>query len=120
MRARRVAIIGASGQLGSALVDVFDGREVIAPPHRAVPLTGALCLAVAARVPGSVAHALVRAGDAGAPLRLGHPSGTILVAADVRDDHGALRVPSATVFRTARRLFQGEVLYRLMEPPRSA
>lgn len=37
MRARRVAIIGASGQLGSALVDVFDGREVIAPPHRAVP-----------------------------------------------------------------------------------
>jgi len=101
-------------------VDLVVRAISVGQPHRAVPLTGALCLAVAARVPGSVAHALVRAGDAGAPLRLGHPSGTILVAADVRDDHGALRVPSATVFRTARRLFQGEVLYRLMEPPRSA
>ncbi|MGD0053716.1 MAG: PrpF domain-containing protein, partial [Vulcanimicrobiaceae bacterium] len=101
-------------------VDLVVRAISVGQPHRSVPLTGALCLVVAARVPGRVAHALVRSGDAGAPLRIGHPSGTILVAADVRDDRGTLRVPSATVFRTARRLFQGEVLYRLTAAPRPA
>ena len=33
MSARRIAVIGASGQLGSALMDVFAGRELIAPTH---------------------------------------------------------------------------------------
>ncbi|MGD0051575.1 MAG: dTDP-4-dehydrorhamnose reductase [Vulcanimicrobiaceae bacterium] len=37
MTPRRVAIIGASGQLGSALVGAFEGREVIAPSHGEVP-----------------------------------------------------------------------------------
>jgi 2-methylaconitate cis-trans-isomerase PrpF len=76
-----------------------------------VPLTGALCLAVACRVPGSVAHDLVRQGDPTRPVRIGHPSGSILVAAEVIQDGNGFRVPFATVFRTARRLFQGEVLY---------
>jgi dTDP-4-dehydrorhamnose reductase len=35
---RRVAIVGASGQLGSALVDIFADRELIAPPHAEVAL----------------------------------------------------------------------------------
>ena len=82
----------------------------VGQPHRAVPLTGALCLAVACRIPGSIPAALARA--AGADLRLGHPSGTILVAAEATGAGAGLHVPSATVYRTARRLFQGEVLYR--------
>jgi len=87
----------------------------VGQPHRAVPLTGALCLAVACRIPGSIPAALARA--AGADLRLGHPSGTILVAAEATGAGAGLHVPSATVYRTARRLFQGEVLYRA---PRAA
>jgi dTDP-4-dehydrorhamnose reductase len=43
--ARRVAIIGASGQLGSALVDAFDGREVIAPSHGDVPFEDRVAVA---------------------------------------------------------------------------
>ncbi len=35
----------------------------------------------------------------------------ILVAAAMEAGHDGLRVPEATVFRTARRLFQGEVLH---------
>ena len=83
----------------------------VGQPHRAVPLTGALCLAVACRISGSVAQELVRTGDSRSPLRIGHPSGVILVAATVEEDGaGMWRVPTATVFRTARRLFQGDVL----------
>ena len=78
-----------------------------------MPLTLALSLAVACRIPGSVAEALVRRGPADAPIRIGHPSGNILVAAEVNATADGISVPYATVYRTARRLFQGEVLYQL-------
>jgi 2-methylaconitate cis-trans-isomerase PrpF len=91
--------------------DITARMISVGQPHRAIPLTGALCLAVACRIPGTTAHALARTSDAEAPLRIAHPSGTIMVAAQVRPD---LTVPHATVFRTARRLFQGEVLW---QPP---
>ena len=64
----------------------------VGQPHRAVPLTGALCLAVACRVPGSVAHDLVRQGDLTRPVRIGHPSGSILVAAEVTQHEEGFRV----------------------------
>jgi 2-methylaconitate isomerase len=92
-------------------IDIIARMISVGQAHRAVPLTGALCLAVACRVPGSVAHALVRQGDPTEPVRIGHPSGSILVAAEVKPGDGGYHVPFATVFRTARRLFQGEVLY---------
>jgi 2-methylaconitate cis-trans-isomerase PrpF len=93
-------------------VDIVARAISVGQPHRAIPLTGALCLAVATRVPGSIAQELVRASEPSAPVRIGHPSGSLLVAAEVTEGQDGLRVPYATVFRTARRLFQGEVLYR--------
>ena len=101
--------------LAAGDVDIVARMISVGQPHRAVPLTGALCLAVACRVPGSVAHELVRRGASGGgpadPVRIGHPSGSILVAAEVVPGGDGYRVPFATVFRTARRLFQGEVFY---------
>lgn len=38
MTAARVAIVGGSGQLGSALVAAFAGREVLAPSHAELPI----------------------------------------------------------------------------------
>jgi 2-methylaconitate cis-trans-isomerase PrpF len=46
-------------------------------------------------------------------LVIGHASGTITVDAARDPDSGAVR--HATILRTARRLFQGEVLYRTGE-----
>ena len=82
----------------------------VGQPHRAVPITGAICLAVATRVPGSIPHAAC-AAPAG-PLTISHPSGTILVDAEVAEDGGAPRALSGTVYRTARKLFTGTVHYR--------
>ena len=89
--------------------DILVRMISIGQPHRAVPLTGALCLAVACRVPGSIPHDIA-AGEG--DVRIGHPSGMVLVAADVRAGPAGIEAPSATVYRTARRLFQGEVLFR--------
>jgi 2-methylaconitate cis-trans-isomerase PrpF len=82
-------------------------------PHRATELTGAMCLAAACRVPGSVPHRMLLEAAHTGPVRIGHPSGVVLVdsAAEMQGD--AIHIRHATVYRTARRLFQGEVFYRV-------
>ena len=75
--------------------------------HRAIPVTSALCVAVACRTPGTLAADLCRSSTG--PLRIGHPSGVIVVEAE--PDRVSGQVRHASVYRTTRRLFQGEVLY---------
>ena len=78
-------------------------------PHRALPLTAALALAAAARIPGSIAAEAARPADACTPVRLGHPSGVAEVAVDFADADPP-HVARVTVTRTARRLMEGRVL----------
>ncbi len=78
-------------------------------PHRALPLTASLCTSIAARIEGTIVHAAMRKGG-GASVRLGMPSGILLVDADVgRDAAGAWIAHSGAFYRTARRLFDGRV-----------
>ena len=75
-------------------------------PHRALPLTGALCTAVAAAIEGTLAaEARVGGGD----LVVAQPSGLMRLSAEVerQPDWRAVR---AQVLRTARRLMEGRVL----------
>lgn len=110
----RVAPTLSGRQLSAGEMDVGVRMISVGQPHRAVPITGAICLAVAARIPGSVVHDACTA-PAG-PLRIGHASGTILVdAAVVKDANGLLQAEYGAVFRTARRLFEGRVLYRAFQ-----
>jgi 2-methylaconitate isomerase len=78
-------------------------------PHRALPLTVALCLGVAARLSGSIVFDSRGVEVAGAPLRIAMPSGILTVDARVSFDNGQWTAHSGTFFRTARRLFDGRV-----------
>ena len=79
-------------------------------PHRALPLTASLCMAVAARLEGSVVHAVTRRGDdPEAPIRIAMPSGVLTVAATVRKNGGEWTAEQGTFYRTQRRLFDGQV-----------
>ena len=78
--------------------------------HRALPLTISLCTAVAARIEGSVVHAVARPVGKTA-LRLGMPSGVLQVGADVEREGARWRARSGSFYRTARRLFEGYVYY---------
>ena len=83
--------------------------------HRATPLTGALCLAVATRVRGSIPNEMAgRLADGASQIRIAHASGVIAVDAGVEpgEDGGEPHAAYAAVYRTARRLFEGRVLYR--------
>ncbi|MBI3991689.1 MAG: PrpF family protein [Candidatus Lambdaproteobacteria bacterium] len=95
---------GAAADLNVRMISM--GR-----PHRAVPLTGALCTAVAARIPGTLVHAAARPPQhAGADLRLGHPSGLVPLAATVAQSGTDWLAREVVVYRTARRLMEGAVL----------
>jgi 2-methylaconitate cis-trans-isomerase PrpF len=87
-------------------MDIAVRMISVGQPHRAVPITGAVCLAVAARIPGSIPHRLCASSEG--PIRIGHASGTILVDATVVDG----KALNGAVFRSARRLFEGNVIYR--------
>jgi 2-methylaconitate cis-trans-isomerase PrpF len=82
-------------------------------PHRAVPVTGATCLAIASRIEGSIPHALVGSSESG--IAIAHPSGLIVVDAEVSgaDDPKAAHARHGAVYRTARRLFDGFVYYQV-------
>ena len=81
--------------------------------HRALPLTRSLCMAVAARIAGTVVHEATRlASDPDAELRIGMPSGILLAAATVRQRNGVWEAERGAFLRTQRRLFEGHVLVR--------
>jgi len=79
-------------------------------PHRAVPLTAALCLGVAARVEGTLVSQ-ASAASGGRDMRIGHPSGIVSVAAEVSGSGAHSHAERATVYRTARRLMDGFVYF---------
>jgi hypothetical protein len=74
--------------------------------HKGHAVTGALCIAAACRLPGSVAHDL--ATPTLSPLvNLEHPSGRIEI--DLSFDASG-HVSRASLVRTARRIFEGNVI----------
>ena len=77
-------------------------------PHRALPLTASVCIAVAAQIEGTLVHAAARKPLA-SPLRLGMPSGVLTVAADVERRGQRWHAARGAFYRTARRLFEGLV-----------
>ncbi|HZO83533.1 MAG TPA: PrpF domain-containing protein [Candidatus Binataceae bacterium] len=110
--------------LGADDADLTVRMISIGQPHRAVPLTGAMCLAVAARIAGTVPNRLARAAASpDAPVRIAQPSGLTVVGAAVRREGDRWVAERATVYRTARRLMEGFVYVRaaaLPEPVRRA
>ncbi len=86
--------------------------------HRALPLTVSLCMAVAARLEGSVVNEVLRkGGDNEAPIRIGMPSGILTVAATVKRQAGAWHAEQGAFYRTQRRMFEGQVLVRASRVP---
>jgi 2-methylaconitate isomerase len=82
--------------------------------HRTFPATGAMCLAAAVALPGSIAHQLARPDAAPARnVRIAHAAGVMDIGVEVahNDGHGdgEWRVCSATTSRTARKIMDGQV-----------
>ncbi|WP_445680083.1 PrpF domain-containing protein [Radicibacter daui] len=77
-------------------------------PHAAIPVTAALCLAAAARIPSSIPERLRRRRQ-DEVLRIATPAGIVEARAQVSWEGGKWHAASASILRTARRLMEGAV-----------
>lgn len=83
----------------------FNARVISAgQAHKALPLTITLCLAVAAKIKGSIAYEMMSLNSQ-EQVRIGMPSGVLTAGAEIKDN----KPVSGAFFRTARKLFKGEV-----------
>jgi 2-methylaconitate cis-trans-isomerase PrpF len=80
--------------------------------HRAIALTTGMGVGVACRIEGTLAHQLAVPTGRPDEIRVGNPSGTISVGAEVRREGGEWICDSGAVYRTARTLMRGEVAVR--------
>ncbi len=74
--------------------------------HRSHSATGALCIAAAAMLPGTIASEYA-AVEAGKPVVIEHPAGRIEIAMKLAPDG---QIERAEFVRTARRIFEGHLL----------
>jgi 2-methylaconitate cis-trans-isomerase PrpF len=79
--------------------------------HRAVAATGAVGIATACVLPGSLAHAIAGPPDPGPTARIvvEHPAGRIPIELALASPGAEVPVLRASLVRTARRLFAGSV-----------
>jgi len=95
-------------------IDVLVRMISMERAHKAVPGTGAMCLAAAARIPETVvARILDRKPAVPGALKLGTPSGVVTASAVSR--HNDVNLVQASLFRTARVMMRGQVAVEL--PP---
>src|SRR5262245_14044518 len=103
----------------ASAVDLTGRMMSNGQPHRALPLTCTLCMAVAARLEGSVVHEATRPTDnPESEIRIAMPSGVLTVAATVRKLEGQWHAEQGAFFRTQRRMFEGSVLVRGSRVPK--
>lgn len=102
--------ISSGAVLKASDMDLVARMISAGQPHKATPLTAAMCLAVASQIPGTIAHSVSTRPEGQGKLRIAHPSGVLPVDARVRQDGATSIAEEAIVFRTARRLMEGRVL----------
>jgi 2-methylaconitate isomerase len=104
----RIVLVAPGGDAAVADLDVV--AVSMGAVHRALPMTAALCLAAAARIPGTVVNADARTAGCGETLRIAHPLGEVeAVSAAGPPADGVPAIESVGVVRTARRLMKGTV-----------
>ena len=97
----RKVIEGASVDL---LVRIFSMGKL----HHAITGTGAVATAVAAAIRGTLVHQICSL-DRNGRIRIGHPSGVVVVGAEASEHDGTWNITKVVMSRSARRLMEGWV-----------
>lgn len=101
--------VASSGKVVNAdAVDLVARTVSMGKAHHAMTGTGAVAIAVAAAIPGTIVQRIVGETKRGV-VRFGHPSGTLTVEAQTNQRDGSWHVNKVTLSRSARRLMEGHV-----------
>lgn len=104
----KVAIVGAAGDL-SDQADIVARVINKAKVHKAYAVSGGICLAAAAAIPGTLVHQIT--GSVGSPfsLRIAHPSGVLMLVTDWAAGGQGTVIHAAEIQRTTRVILRGTV-----------
>ena len=104
----------------------FDGKDVAAEEidivsrlvfmqkmHKTHPVTGTVCMATAARIPGSIVFETIsQRGRDNRQLMIGHPAGKIPAVSVMEQENGEFKLRTAAILRTARTILDGTAYVR--------
>jgi len=106
--AKPSAYVASSGKhIDPATLDINTRIFSMGKLHHAMTGTGAVAIAVAAAIPGTLVNRLVP--ESQGSIRFGHPSGSLAVGAETRRIDNDWIVTKAIMSRSARRLMEGFV-----------
>jgi hypothetical protein len=94
--------------IAAADVDLLVRALSMGKLHHAMMGTCAVAIGTAAAIPGTLVN-LAAGGGARNAVRFGHPSGTLRVGAEAKQDNGQWTVTKAVMSRSARILMEGFV-----------
>lgn len=123
----KIAIVGPPGRyetsagrvVGSGEADIWVRPYSMGKPHPAIQMTGAVCVGAASSIPNTLVNRYFaksrrsRGESLAGPVVIGHAGGTMAVEGSSRIQGDQVVVECGTVYRTARRLMEGNVLYQL-------
>jgi len=105
----KMSLLSPPAHGGAISTRTFIPRRV----HEAIGVLGAVSVATACMLPGSVAHEIAELKEGtGGPtdIEVEHPTGFFTVTLEVEESGGAFTVTRSALLRTARLLMRGEVL----------
>ena len=107
--ARPAPYVASDGKkIAAGSIDLLARIFSMGVLHHAMTGTGAVAIAAAAAIPGTIVSRVAPAGGDGR-VRFGHPSGTLSVGAEAREEGGQWTVRKVMMSRSARRLMEGWV-----------
>ena len=116
----RTAECVSGDRVDAAEMDITARIITTQTPHHSYATTGAMCLAAATRLDGTIPAEFVRDVGSGAEptdVTIGHPKGTITIGVETATRGGAPAIDRVRVGRTARLLVDGAMYYRRPEEP---
>ena len=113
----QVATTLSGVSIGQSECDVTLRMISVGQPHRAIPVTGSMCAAIAAQITDTIVNRLCRPAAAPDDIRIAHPSGVARVGATVTQQKGKWVADNAVLYRTARRLMDGHVYVSAARTP---
>ncbi len=94
-------------------VDLLSRMMSMQKPHPSYAMTGAMCTAAAAVVPGSVVSQVLSPSTDTQFIRIGHPSGILECGVDYEENGPLPEIADTFGFRTANLIMEGTAVIRL-------
>ena len=100
-------------EIGKGNIDLLSRMMSMQKTHPSYAMTGAMCTAAAAVIPGSIVQQVLAKNTDTQFIRIGHPGGILECGVDFREDGAVPTIDDTFGFRTANLLLEGTAAIRL-------